>query len=111
MPVFDAFQRVFIVTDGSESFYMDLDGEHDRSMPNLIVWSAPPVSVQIVRPFLVGLLQNQLIEVRHLMSPQIVSQVIELASLQICMPYAVSAQTNLKMQMLDSMYIILTAAQ
>ena len=33
MPVFDAFQQVFIVTDGSESFYMDLDGEYDRNLP------------------------------------------------------------------------------
>ena len=56
MPVFDAFQQVFIVTDGTESFYMDLDGEYDLTMPKLIQWSAPPISVQIVRPHLVGLL-------------------------------------------------------
>ena len=36
MPVFDAFQQVFIVTDGTESFYMDLDGEYDPDMPKLI---------------------------------------------------------------------------
>ena len=58
MPVFDAFKQVFIVTDGTEAFYMDLDGEHDRSMANIFTWSAPPISVRIVRPFLVGLLQN-----------------------------------------------------
>ena len=90
MPVFDAYKQVFIVTDGADAFYMDLDGEHDRSMANIFTWSAPPVSVKIVRPFLVGLLQNQLIEVRHLMSPQLVSQVIELSSLQICLPFAIS---------------------
>lgn len=69
------------MTDGFESFYMDLDGEYDRNLANLIQWSAPPTNIQIVRPFIVGLLQNQLIEVRHLMSPQIVTQVIELSSL------------------------------
>ena len=45
MPVFDAFQQVFIVTDGADSFCMDLDGEHDRSMANIFAWSAPPISV------------------------------------------------------------------
>jgi len=111
MPVFDSFQQVFIVTDGAESFYMDLDGEYDREMAYTIQWSAVPIAVQIVRPFLVGLLQNHMIEVRHLLSPQIVTQVIQPDSLQLCLPFGVSAQTNLKMQILDSMYIILTAAQ
>ena len=56
MPVFDTFRQVFIVTDGAESFFMDLDGEYDPSLPNTVQWSAPPTTVQIVRPFLVGLL-------------------------------------------------------
>ena len=56
MPVFDTFQQVFIVTDGNESFYMDLDGEYDRNLPCTIQWSNIPTSVEIVRPFLVGLL-------------------------------------------------------
>ena len=56
MPVFDSFAQVFIVTDGIESFYMDLDGEYDPAMPKLISWSSPPLSVSIVRPHLVGLL-------------------------------------------------------
>ena len=41
------------------------------------------------------------------MSPQYVFQVIFLNDLQINMPFAVSTQTNLTMQLLDSMYIVL----
>lgn len=36
MPIFDTFKQVFIVTDGAESFYMDLDGEYDQQLPNTI---------------------------------------------------------------------------
>lgn len=99
------------MTDGVESFYMDLDGEYDPTMAKLFTWSAPPISVTIVRPHLVGLLQNQMIEVRHLMEPRYVSQVIFLNDLQISMPFAVSTQTNLTMQILDSMYIIVMESQ
>ena len=110
MPVFDAFQQVFIVTDGAESFYMDLDGEYDRNLQCNVQWSSIPTNVEIVRPFLVGLLQNHMIEVRHIMAPGIVTQVIQPDNLQLCLPYGVSTQTNLKLQILDSMYMILTAA-
>ena len=32
MPVFDEFREVFIVTEGKESFYMDLDGNYDQTL-------------------------------------------------------------------------------
>ena len=50
MPVFDAFQQVFIVTDGAESFYMDLDGEYDRNLPCTIQWSAIPRQSKLCGP-------------------------------------------------------------
>lgn len=73
MPVFDETRQVFIITEGIESFYMDLEGNYDRSLGHQITWSAPPTNVTVVRPFLVGFLENQLIEVKNLFTPQIVT--------------------------------------
>ena len=58
MPVFDAFKQVFIATEGKESFYMDLEGNYDEKLGHQITWMAPPICVQIVRPFLVGFLED-----------------------------------------------------
>ena len=73
MPVFDNFRQVFIITEGRESFYMDLEGNYDAKLGHQIIWSAAPICVQIVRPFLVGFLENESIEVKHLLAPQVVS--------------------------------------
>ena len=36
MPVFDEFREVFIVTEGKESFYMDIEGNYDQSLGHQI---------------------------------------------------------------------------
>ena len=69
MPVLDETRLQFIVTEGVESFYMDLDGNYDRSLGHQITWSAPPTNITIVRPYFIGFLENQSIEVKHLFAP------------------------------------------
>lgn len=106
MPVFDEFREVFIVTEGKESFYMDIEGNYDQSLGHQILWSAAPTSVKIVRPFLIGFLENEQIEVKHLIAPQVITQRIELISSSICNPYSVSINSS-TLKVLDSMFLVL----
>ena len=107
MPVFDELRGIFIFTEGVESFYVDIDGNYDRNLGHQIVWSAPPIHVAIVRPYLIGFLENQQIEIKHLISPQIVTQGIELLSTSFCFPIAIARQSNMTMRLLDQIYVML----
>ena len=62
--------------------------------------------MQVVRPFLVGFLENEQIEVKHLIAPQVITQRIELISSSICSPHAVSINSS-SLKVLDSMFLVL----
>lgn len=53
-PVFDEFRKVFILTRGNESFYVDIDGNYDRACGMQVEWSAPPSTIAIARPYLIA---------------------------------------------------------
>jgi hypothetical protein len=52
--VFDEFRKVFILTRGNESFYVDVDGNYDRACGMQIEWTSPPSTLTIARPYLVA---------------------------------------------------------
>ncbi len=56
-PVFDEFRKVFILTRGNESFYVDVDGNYDRACGLQIEWSSPPSSLVIARPYLIAFIE------------------------------------------------------
>ena len=66
MPCFDNYRKVFILTRGKESFYMDINGYYDRSI-GTIEWESEPSAVAIARPYLVAFRdKNSVIEIKSL---------------------------------------------
>ena len=108
MPVFDENIQAFIVTKEDYSFYMDLKGVYDREF-NKIKWSDQVITVDVVRPYLVGLLPTS-IEIKNIFNPNRVVQKIELLQATICR-HTVSLMNSLRGCELDSMYILLNRKQ
>lgn len=66
-PVFDEFRKVFILTRGTESFYMDMEGNYDTSCGMQIEWSSAPSLVTIARPYLIAFMDaSSTIEIKPL---------------------------------------------
>jgi hypothetical protein len=67
-PCYDEYRKVFILTRGKQSFYMDLNGNFDRSI-GTIEWETPPSAIAIARPYLVAFRdKNSIIEIKSLLN-------------------------------------------
>jgi hypothetical protein len=101
MPVFDESIMAFVISKDDTSFYMDLKGVYDREF-NKIHWSDRVVRVAVVRPYLIGFLQSQSIEIKCIFNPNRVIQKVELLQAQM-LRYSVAVNSR----ELDSMYVLL----
>ena len=102
LPVFDEFRQVFIVTDGAYSFYMDLEGNFAKTQ--MFAWSGRPLTVELVRPFLIGFLEDR-IERKHLLAPNTIYDKVEHLGQRLFKPLAVARSFDV--QNLDSVYMII----
>ena len=111
-PVFDESWKVFILTAGTDSFYLDIEGNYDRTCGMQIEWSSPPTAVTIARPYLIAFMdENSTIEIKplaHAKSKQ-QTQSIALYQSEIKLPFAVSTNSQ-NLSELDSLYLIVSPA-
>jgi len=99
--VFDESIQAFVVTKDDASFYLDLKGVYDREF-NKIKWSDRVERVAVVRPYLVGFLQNSVIELKCIFNPNRVVQKIELLQSSILRHTVAHNQADL-----DSLYVLM----